>query len=119
MWKKKCISLAGFYEGVAMTPSTDERKGMTLVTLAGELSTQNFSGEHPAVALHWATKIWNAALENAQSNKSSFLREQDQSGMIANSLMLSQKREVEKVGVLDSPYDAGNLAPSVLGKGEL
>jgi hypothetical protein len=37
----------------------------TLATLAGELSTQNFSGEHPEIAFHWAAKIWNAALESA------------------------------------------------------
>lgn len=45
----------------------NEKTDATLATLAGELSTQSFHGEHPEVALYWAAKIWNAALERAMA----------------------------------------------------
>lgn len=53
-----------------------------------------------------------------QSNKSSFIREQDQWSVFANTLMFAQRCEVQKVRVVKWRNSSGNLARLVLGKGE-
>lgn len=51
-----------------------------------------------------------------QSNKSSFIREQDQRASSANSLMFAQKRESQKVRVVKCGQERNQAF--VLGKGE-